>query len=79
MQLYIWENVREFLTDNYHNGGGLAIVAENLTRARELFLNESSSPDSRKCEILTCDPDHIYNVDAEAKEKVFIFPDAGCC
>lgn len=79
MQLYIWENVSEFLTDSYHDGGGLAIVAENLPRARELFLAKATSPDKRKCEVLSRDPDELYNVDAEAKEKVFIFPDAGCC
>lgn len=73
--MYVWESVNE-LTNNYHDGGGLVIISNDLESAREL-LKQSISLKS-KCEALKVDPDYVTSVTAE-KDKIFIFPNEGCC
>ena len=68
MKIFIWERC-DNVTYNWHHEGGLAIVAATLERARELSENADA------CRI---PPDFEANVDA-TEEKVFIFPDKGCC
>ena len=68
--MFIWENV-DHLTDNYHSGGGLAVVAATLERARELAPQGSSAR--------TEAPDHVYMLAEPAEERALVFPDAGCC
>lgn len=65
MKTFIWERIEQ-LTDNYHPGGGLVIIAESLERAKTLLPN-----------ITLPVPD--YMTDGGIEEKVFIFPDSGCC
>lgn len=73
--MYVWENVNE-LTDNYHDGGGLVIISNDLESARELLTK--SIPLKSKCQALKVDPSYVTSVTAE-KDEIFIFPDAGCC
>lgn len=69
MHIYIWENVRN-LTDNYHSGGGCAVIAKTLEEARKLL--------PANCTASTEGPD--FSAPVEAREsKAFIFPDSGCC
>jgi hypothetical protein len=76
MKVFIWERI-EKLTDNYHSDGGLVVVAANLQRAVELAEAEGVEFSKGDYDELT--PSNVYNTDDSAKEKVFIFPDAGCC
>lgn len=71
VKLFVWERVDQ-LTTNWHPEGGLVIIAESLDAARELIK------DRVKCGALTKDPDYTTSVYGK-EEKVFIFPDAGCC
>lgn len=73
--MFVWENVCE-LTNNYHDGGGVVIVANDLESARQLL--KESIPLNSKCNALKVDPDYVTSVTAE-KDEIFIFPDAGCC
>lgn len=78
MKLFIWENV-EYLTTNYHDSGGLVIMAETLERARELVpAHTDDDGNPRICEAMTQPPDAALTVESE-QERVWIFPDAGCC
>lgn len=77
MKVFIWTSI-EKLTDNYHSEGGLVVVAKDLERAYELARNEGVEFTTNEySDELT--PDVVYNTDDSAEEKVFIFPDAGCC
>lgn len=72
VNLYIWEDV-DPISSNYHDGGGLAIIAANLDRARELWAEQGYGDGATKGA-----PDHAFTV-GKADERVIRFPDAGCC
>lgn len=72
MKIFIWERVGQ-CSCNYHSEGGVTVFAETEERARELANNEYG------CNITLEEiPDLVADVDYTS-EKVFIFPDAGCC
>lgn len=73
MKVFVWEYINQ-LTDNYHSGGGLVVVADNLADAT--FLAENEGVTFAQEEINTFIE---YKTDDSAVEKVFIFADAGCC
>lgn len=70
MSIYVWE-VAAGVTGNYHNGGGVVVVAPDLESARALLPED--------CSARTEDPDAIYSVNGDPVSQVFLFPDAGCC
>lgn len=70
MKMFIWESVSG-LTCNYHDGGGLVVVASSLARARELAPGKSDA--------LTVEPDKTYTLADSEEERTFVFPDSGCC
>ena len=72
--MFVWKSVSG-LTSNYHDGGGAVVIAGDREVARELLRANGVSPSS---EVFTQEPDFTASV-VEEEEKVFIFPDAGCC
>lgn len=66
MKTFIWQRV-EKLTDNYHEEGGLLIIAESLERACEI-----------EPKIIGIKPDLEY-VCADQLDKKIVFPDSGRC
>ena len=75
MKVFIFEYV-EKLTGNYHEEGGLVVIAENETEARELIKTDQNIKISKEEweEVI------IYNLkDETVLSRMFIFPDAGCC
>lgn len=74
MKIYIWSSV-EHLTDNYHQRGGVAIVAPTLELARCMLLN----PNAKPCEAMSKEPDAIYDLEGDPVPRMYVFPDAGCC
>lgn len=75
MKLFIWTRV-ERLTYNYHDEGGVAIVAPSLELARSMLLNPNING---PCTALTKPPDAVYEVSDEHVPVMYVFPDAGCC
>lgn len=72
MKIFIFEDV-EKCSDNYHEGGGVVVIADDEDRARDVANSIHGchiQPDEK--------PVASYDV-ATDEEKVFIFPDAGCC
>lgn len=67
MKLFIWDYLCE-LTDSYHNGGGLVVVAEDLDKAKALNGAIGDNP-----------PDRVYDLKGKNEEAVYVFPDSGCC
>lgn len=73
MKLFMWERVKK-LTSNYHPDGGLVVIAENETRARQLFAEQAGAGTELPAEQA---PDVVR--ETEGPEGVWVFPDAGCC
>lgn len=76
MKLFIFQYLAP-ISDRYHSDGGVVCVAQDLVAARELikkhmaqFTDEEPTPIE--------DPTAEYAVVAE-EQKLFIFPNAGCC
>jgi len=71
MKVFIWEDLDE-VSDNYHTGGGLVIIAESLDDAVAIVADKKHIKiDKPPTRIIGC-------ADTEEK-KVYVFPDAGCC
>jgi hypothetical protein len=79
MKAFIWKYVKG-LTGCYHDEGGCVVVCERLDAARALLRAQPWVKEG--CTAHTEPPDVILDLDLtspESFERVFIFPDAGCC
>jgi hypothetical protein len=83
-KIFIFEYVRE-LTGNFHSGGGLVVIAENLERAIQMAKSTKKQHSYvEKDDFIELDDEEIknvsmYDLQGEVEEKLMIFPDAGCC
>jgi len=77
MKLFLWESV-DGVSSNYHDEGGVVIIADSLEHARELWNEERYRKD---CEIHVVDPDAVYVLDPNCiwAPTTYAFPNAGCC
>lgn len=73
MKVFIWHNVE--VTENYHSGGGLVVIANDEKEARDsankvigVNLLAEEAPDVIE-----------YLLKDSTKPVVYIHPDAGCC
>ena len=71
MKIFIWKSI-EKATDNYHEGGGLAVIAISEEKARLLAAAEGAKLKAEE------KPDFICKI-VGADEMVMIFPNSGCC
>ena len=94
MILYVLKPIKQ-LTHRYHSSGGLVVVAENIERAKELVSKEEvgTTWDDNSEEIkayprvteeewnnaIAYPLNSIMGVNGQFEEKVYIFPNAGCC
>lgn len=76
MKLFLWEEV-DHATERYHPEAGIVVIAESLERARDLLRRPDEYVPSN-CGAYTQEPDYTTEV-TDTQERVFIFPDAGCC
>lgn len=94
--MFVWNDIYDVST-NYHNNGGLGVIAESLDAARLLlntpfqaeykifgggtrWVEERHVPEN--CEAFTVDPDiavPVKETDPEIADRVFVWPNAGCC
>lgn len=74
MNVYVFDYVSQ-LTDNYHDSGGLVVVARNIDHVRELLTDYPAARPS----VDEYAKVNVYPTNSDAKEAVYIFPDAGCC
>lgn len=72
MKVFVWQNVRK-VSENYHEGGGVVVFAEDEAAARALAnavfgcaLSDDETPDDVR-DVIGGEP------------RVYIMPDAGCC
>jgi hypothetical protein len=69
VNVYVWEDL-DGLTDSWHDGGGVLVVAESLDRARALIPGKGDRD---------YEPDLVLPVAGDTAERVIVFPNAGCC
>ena len=72
MKVFIWEYVEE-ATGHYHSTGGVVVIAETEDRAYELAKEQGVKFKETEVPTLSLDLLHVN------EERVFVFPDAGCC
>jgi len=80
MKTFIWKEL-PVVSSRYHSGGGAVVIAENKERAEEL-LRETVKKYREEVEMDMTDfkiDSEPYIIEGGLEEKVFIFPDAGCC
>lgn len=79
MKAYLWHEI-ENVSWNYHEEGSVLIEAETLKRAREIAFFKDPFNDDKltSMEGIEREPDRIFDSDAK-EEKVWVFPNAGCC
>lgn len=68
--LFVWSDVAN-CSNSYHSGGGVVVIASDQKRAIELAAMEGAF-------IADDELPEVYIVESVV-EKVYIFPDAGCC
>lgn len=86
MRVYIFEHVSR-VSDNYHDGGSLLVVADNRDHVREQIdrynANAKKVWGSRDDHIALSEADwervRTWELAGEAPEYLMAFPDSGCC
>ncbi len=79
-QAFIWTDLGG-ITSNWHDGGGVFVVADDLDAARAA-VREHCAPEvahvqGTPFDGLEKDPDYTMSTDSDP--LVVVFPDAGCC
>lgn len=84
MRIYIFHYVSG-MTQDYHDGGGLVVIAEDAAKARALVKSrEAKGSDDYNglkpgfADTLDFRTATSYEIKA-TKPEVFVFRDAGCC
>lgn len=76
MIILIFDFIAE-LTSSYHNGGGLVVIARCIESAKKLIKTDGyiRITDNEWSHVI------IYPLQEtiDTEEKLFIFPNAGCC
>lgn len=69
MKLFIWTFIGG-LTDSYHDGGALVVMAKSLKSAKK---QHTAIEDNK--------PDFVFELSENSKtiDEPLVFPDAGCC
>lgn len=80
MKVFVWNNI-DVMSESYHSGGGVVIIANDLKSARNLAKKEevSASETTDYSDIYTTQPSRTIDVVSAEKPEVFLFPNAGCC
>jgi hypothetical protein len=78
MNVYVWDHLNR-MSDNYHDNGGVVVVAASLERAHELLRvkGQYGAAVPEDSDVFTTAPTATYP--SEGDERVYTFPNAGCC
>lgn len=75
MKMFIIQSCSQ-LTDSYHSGGGIAIIASDIDDAKKLVFGvdciEISDDEWKSAEVFEL-------ADKNTPTNFWIFPNAGCC
>ena len=71
MNAYLWHQIKH-CSDNYHENGSVLIQAKTVERAREIGTANYGPMD------ICGEPDEVFMCNS-TEEKIWVFPNAGCC
>ena len=71
MKAYLWYDI-SYASDSYHTEGTVLIEAATLERAREL------GKETDRNMTIDDEPTKVFKSNS-TEEKVWVFPNAGCC
>lgn len=78
IKAYLWVGLKS-VSNSYHEWGSVLIQAETVERARELAVITSHG-DQRPMQDVSVEPDAVFICEPDNQvEKVWVFPDSGCC
>lgn len=74
MKMYVFQ-YNDQVSENYHSGGGLMVIAKNTEHVKELIEKEEyiKITNDEWQEVI------VYELKEDEKPRIFVFPDAGCC
>jgi hypothetical protein len=74
MKIWIWERIDQ-VSDNWHSGGGLMVIAHDEAEAWALISAE------RHVEVTEDEwsTARVFELMGTPTPDVIVFPDAGCC
>lgn len=84
MSLYIYNGLSG-VSPNYHSGGSVIIITDrdpNLVwteYATEFAANKYAYEDDLDIDATKGNLTRMYHLSEDTEEKVFVFPNAGCC
>lgn len=78
MKLYIYEDVDDLTTAYHHYGAAVVITDQDPSALIDAKRREGRRDEDEDLAAIPA-PDHVIDVPGETVERVFIFPDAGCC
>lgn len=82
MKIFLWPRL-EKVSNSWHSGGGLLVIADSFERAKELIAaaNEKEKSDYFKDDAIEIPSsvEMVFEIVGEHEESVMTFPDAGCC
>lgn len=74
MKVFIFKEIEQ-VSDRYHSGGGLVIIAKNIEHAKQLISDDE--------DIKPTDDEWLkvesYDLADNVEPKYWTMPDAGCC
>lgn len=74
MKIFIFENIYK-VSNRYHEEGGLVIVANNKSHAKEMIEKEKHVCVNE----YEWDKVREYDINGDHESELITFPDAGCC
>lgn len=74
MKMFVFGYVSN-VSCNYHSGGGLMIIAEDMKSAKQVVADDPYIQLSRK----DWKKVKVYNLADSVEREYIVFPDAGCC
>lgn len=74
MMAILWHGIPH-VSEHYHPGGSLLVIATGLADAHNMILETIGA----HCEALTVEPTRVWAVRDDSLRELFVFPDAGCC
>lgn len=80
--LCIWNDV-DHVTERYHQEGGIVVIADNLEAALQMIRDKCPGCDCKipirpERHVGLAMPDYMAKIVAY-EDKIFLFPNAGCC
>ena len=74
MKIYVFERIDK-CSDNYHEEGGLVVIAKDVEHAKELLKTDNSIEVTDK----EWEDVESFALADNVEPKFWVMPDAGCC